>query len=44
MVAREVAVLHLTWAGGPERPPWLWVEFYRSFEEFLAPAPGDCCP
>jgi hypothetical protein len=39
--AEEVAVVHLTWAGKPEPPPWPSTELYRSLEHFMAAAPDD---
>lgn len=36
-----VAVVHLTWAGQAEQPPWPSTEMYASFDDFIAAAPED---
>jgi hypothetical protein len=40
----EVAVVHLTWAGKQERPPWPTTTFYASFVAFLADIAHDDSP
>jgi hypothetical protein len=39
--SEQVAEVHLTWASGPEQPPWPGTALYSSYLEWLAAAQAD---